>query len=318
MKQLFPQVEAFKTERLKVSATHELYLEQAGNPAGKPIVFLHGGPGAGIQPRYRRYFDPAFYRTVLFDQRGAGKSTPHASLEDNTTWHLVEDMEVIRKHLGIDKWVLFGGSWGSTLALAYAQTYPASVVGLILRGIFLCRPEEIRWFYQEGAHWIFPDEWARYIGIIPEAERGDLVKAYYKRLTSSNEATRVEAARAWSRWEGATVKLIPNPATIHEFEEDQFALSLARTECHFFNHHSFFEARTALLSNMHKINHLPGTIVHGRYDVVCPVKNAFDLHALWPRAKLEVIADAGHLVDEPGITDALLRATEEFKSLFPK
>lgn len=316
MRTFYPEKQLFKTHNLKVDSTHTLYIEEVGNPEGKPIVFLHGGPGGGITSYAHRFFDPSFYRIILFDQRGAGRSTPHASLENNTTWDLVSDMEKIREFLGVDSWVVFGGSWGSTLALSYAETHPTRTRGLILRGIFLCRKEEINWFYQEGASFIFPDEYDKYVAPIPTAERGDLVKAFYKRLTSQDEATRLEAAKAWSVWEGSTLRLIQDPETISKFGADAQAVAMARIECHFFTNNTFFDVDGQLLQNVHKIRNIPTRIVHGRYDVVCPVKNAFDLKKAFPEAVLEVIADAGHAANEPGIVDALVRATDDFKLLY--
>ncbi|MBK9294724.1 MAG: prolyl aminopeptidase [Oligoflexia bacterium] len=311
----FPEIDPYKTHRLKVSRIHELYVEEVGNPKGQPILFLHGGPGAGLSTKHRRFFDPRFYRIILFDQRGSGKSKPHASLEENTTWDLVSDIEKLREFLGIQKWIVFGGSWGSTLALAYSETHPDKVDGLILRGIFLCRKEEINWFYQKGCEWIFPDQWEKYFNFIPENERDDLVKAYYKRLTSSDSKLRLEAARRWSTWEGSTLKLIQDPETVSTFDEEQMALSIARIECHYFINRCWFKTDNQLIENINKIRHIPAVIVHGRYDVVCPVKNAWDLHKAWPEAKLQIISDAGHAADEPGILDALVRATESFKKL---
>ncbi|MBC8031321.1 MAG: prolyl aminopeptidase [Pyrinomonadaceae bacterium] len=312
MKTLYPQIEPYDIGRLKVSPVHELYYEQCGKANGKPAVFLHGGPGGGISPDYRRYFDPEVYRVVLFDQRGAGKSTPHASIEENTTWDLVADIEHLREHLGIDRWQVFGGSWGSTLALAYAETHPARVTELVLRGIFLCRPKEIKWFYQEGASEIFADVWEEYLKVIPEAERDDMVSAYHRRLTSDDAATRVEAARAWSIWEGSTSKLFFDSASIERFADPQFALAFARIECHYFMNNSFFPTDNYLIENVSKIRHIPGRIVQGRYDVVCPMTSAWDLHRAWPEAELRIIQDAGHSITEPGIIDALVDATDYF------
>jgi proline iminopeptidase len=310
---IFPEIEPYNTFRFKVAPNHELYVEEVGNPKGQPVLFLHGGPGAGLSPKHRRFFDPKHYRIVLFDQRGCGKSTPHASLENNTTWDLVADIEKIRAHLKIDKWLVFGGSWGSTLALAYAQTHPSAVTHLVLRGIFMCRKEEIRWFYQEGASFIFPDIWQSYLAQVPASERGDLVSAYYRLLTSPDEQTRLRAAKAWSGWEGSTLKLIPDQQTITSFTADHTAVAVARIECHYFMHNAFFRSETQLLEDVYKIRHIPTVIVHGRYDVVCPVKNAVDLHRVWPEAELNIIPDAGHAVDEPGTASALVRATEAFK-----
>ena len=312
MKTLYPEIEPFDIGRIKVSPVHELYYEQCGNPDGKPVVFLHGGPGGGISADYRRYFDPKIYRIVLFEQRGSGRSTPHASLEDNTTWHLVSDIEQIRNHFGIDKWQVFGGSWGSTLALAYAEKHPDHVTELVLRGIFLCRPKEIRWFYQEGASEIFPDVWEEYLRVIPENERSDMVSAYYRRLTSDDYATRLEAARAWSIWEGSTSKLFFDPAMIEKFADPEFALAFARIECHYFMNNSFFATDNYLIENVGAIRPIPGVIVQGRYDVVCPIVSAWNLHRAWPEADLKIIPDAGHSISESGIIDALVDATDRF------
>lgn len=312
MKTLYPEIKPFDTGRLKVSPVHELYYEQVGNPNGKPALFLHGGPGGGLSPDYRRYFDPRVYRVVLFDQRGSGKSTPHASLEDNTTWHLVEDIEQLREHFGIERWLVFGGSWGSTLALAYAETHPQRVSELVLRGIFLCRPEEIRWFYQEGASWIFPDVWEEYLKVIPENERHDLVNAYHRRLTGADEKARIEAARAWSVWEGSTSKLFFDSDSIERFADTEFALAFARIECHYFVNNVFLPSDNYLIGNVEKIRHIPSVIVQGRYDVVCPIRSAWDLHRAWPEADLRIVPDAGHSISEPGIIDALVDATDTF------
>ena len=312
MKSLYPPLEPFDSGRLKVSDVHELYYEQVGNPNGKPAVFLHGGPGGGLTLDYRRYFDPSVYRLVLFDQRGSGKSTPHASIEDNTTWDLVADIERLREHLGIERWLVFGGSWGSTLALTYSETYPERVTELVLRGIFLCRPKEIKWFYQEGASWLFADVWEEYLKVIPEAERGDMMSAYYRRLTGTDEKAKVEAARAWSIWEGSTSKLFFDSHSIERFADPEFALAFARIECHYFMNNCFFDTDNFLLENVSKIRHIPGVIVQGRYDVVCPMTSAWDLHRAWPEADLQIIQDAGHSISEPGIIDALVRATDRF------
>jgi proline iminopeptidase len=313
MRDLYPEIEPFQQGMLPVSPVHTLYYEQCGNPEGRPVVFLHGGPGGGCTPDYRRFFDPASYRIVLFDQRGAGRSTPHASLEENTTWHLVSDIEHLREHLGVESWVVFGGSWGSTLGLAYAQTHPARVRALILRGIFLCRPKEIRWFYQEGASWIYPDVWEQYRDVIPPEERGDMLAAYYRRLTSDDEAVRIEAARAWSVWEGSTSKLFPDANLIDHFGEPHFAIAFARIECHYFTHNAFFETDNYLVENVGKIRHIPAVIVQGRYDVVCPMTSAWELHRAWPEADLRVIPDAGHSALEPGTRSALVEAADRFR-----
>jgi proline iminopeptidase len=312
---LYPPLTPYATHQLAVSSLHELYVEESGNPAGVPVVFIHGGPGGGCEPWYRQFFDPARYRIVLFDQRGCGRSRPHAELRENTTWDLVEDIERIRRHLGVDRWVVFGGSWGSTLGLAYAQTHPQAVKALILRGIFLLRQAEIRWFYQEGASWMFPDAWAHYLDVIPDAERGDLVAAYYQRLTSDNPQVRRTAARAWSVWEGTTSKLLPSPGAASRFGEDRFAEAFARIECHYFQHRGFFERDDQLLANIDRIRHLPAVIVQGRYDVVCPMKSAWELHQAWPEAEFNIIPDAGHAASEPGTLAALVKAADRFAAL---
>jgi proline iminopeptidase len=311
---LYPEIQPYRTGRLRVSALHELYFEESGNPAGKPVVFLHGGPGGGTEPKYRRYFDPAEYRIILFDQRGCGKSTPFASLEENTTWHLVSDIEALREHLAIDRWQVFGGSWGSTLALAYAETHAARVTELVLRGIFLIRREEIRWFYQEGTSWIYPDAWQEYIGHIPEAERGDLLHAYYRRLTSTDIEVQRAAAKIWSVWEGRTSSLIPNAEIIARTGGSEFSLAFARIEAHYFVHDAWLTGNKALLANVSRIRHIPAVIVQGRYDVVCPVKSAWDLHAAWPEAELCIVPDAGHAASEPGIVHELVSATDRFSA----
>lgn len=308
MHTLYPEIKPYARHQLAVDHPHELYIDESGTPDGLPVLFVHGGPGAGCDAASRRWFDPALYRIVTFDQRGCGRSTPHASLDRNTTWDLVADMERIREHLGIDKWVLFGGSWGSTLSLAYAQTHPERVHALILRGIFLCRPQEIRWFYQEGASRLFPDYWEDYLAPIPVEERHDLVDAFYRRLAGPDQIAQMHAAKAWSIWEGRTATLRPNGHVIERFSEPQRALSIARIECHYFINNAFLE-EDQLLRDMHKIAHIPGVIVHGRYDVVCPLDNAWALNQAWPNSELAIIRDAGHAAGEPGITDALVRAT---------
>jgi proline iminopeptidase len=275
------------------------------------VVFLHGGPGAGCEPYHRQFFDPDVYRIVLFDQRGCGRSKPHASLQDNTTAALVADIETIRKSLDIGKWLVFGGSWGSTLALVYAQTFPERVQGVILRGIFLCRNRDIQWFYQDGASSILPDYWQDYVEVIPEAERNNLVAAYYRRLTGENEVARMAAAKAWSVWEGRASTLLPRPSVIDHFANPLTALSLARTECHYFMHNSFLDD-DQILKQAHRLHGIPGVIIHGRYDVVCPLEQAWLLHEAWPQASLEIIPNAGHSATETGIMDALLRATGNF------
>lgn len=312
MQPTYPAIEPYRTHRLPVDPPHVLYIEECGNPTGIPVLFLHGGPGAGCEPYHRRLFDPAAYRIVLFDQRGAGRSTPHAALEHNTTWDLVADIERIRTLLGVDRWLLFGGSWGSTLALAYAERHPERVHGLVLRGIFLCRPWEIRWFYQEGANRVFPDYWEEFIAPIPHPERDDLLRAHYRRLTGTDETARMECARAWSVWEGRTATLRPNQAVVDFFASPHTALSLARIECHYFAHDTFLKPNQ-LLADAPRLRDIPGIIVHGRYDIVCPLANAWDLHRAWPSATLEVVADAGHSAAEPGIAAALVRATDTMR-----
>ncbi|MCC7404529.1 MAG: prolyl aminopeptidase [Bdellovibrionales bacterium] len=313
--QLFPAIEPYQSGRLKVSDLHEIYFEEVGNPQGKPVVFLHGGPGGGLAPVYRQFFDPKIFRVVLFDQRGSGRSTPHAELKENTTWDLVSDIETLREHLGIDRWLVFGGSWGSTLALAYAETHPARVKGLILRGIFLCRKKEINWFYQEGASAIFPEAWEKYLEPIPKEERHDLVKSYYKRLTGDDRKIRLEAARAWSIWEASTSFLQQDADVIQSFGEDEFATAFARIEAHYFTHGAFFKSDNWLIENVRKIRHIPCEIVHGRYDVVCPIMSAYELHQAWPEAKLHITPDAGHSALEPGNTSKLIEILNCFKEL---
>ncbi|VXB92232.1 Proline iminopeptidase [Luteimonas sp. 9C] len=312
MRQLYPAIEPFDTGMLAVDDRHTLYYEQCGNPKGKPVVLLHGGPGGGCSPKMRSFHDPAKYRIVLFDQRGAGRSTPHADLVDNSTWDLVADIEALRAHLGIDRWQVFGGSWGSTLALAYAQTHPRQVTELILRGIFMLRRWELEWFYQEGASRLFPEAWQQYIAVIPEDERGDLIAAFHARLTSDDEATRLAAARAWSVWEGATSFLHIDADFADSHADAQFALAFARIENHYFTNAGFFEVDDQLLRDAYRMVDIPGVIVHGRYDVVCPVQNAFDLHQVWPKAELVVTPASGHSAFEAENVDALVRATDRF------
>jgi proline iminopeptidase len=311
---LYPPIEPYNTGFLRVSPLHEIYFEESGNPKGKPVLFVHGGPGGGTDPKQRRFFDPSAYRIVLFDQRGCGKSRPHASLEENTTWHLVEDMEALRRHLGIARWLVFGGSWGSSLALAYAQKHPESVTELVLRGIFLLRAQEIRWFYQHGAHTLFPDAWEDFLAPIPPEERGDLVQAYHRRLTGEDARVRQEAARAWSVWEARTSNLVPSEALVAHFGEDAFSLAFARIECHYFVHGAFLRADTQLLDDVPRIRHIPAVIVQGRYDIPCPIESAWALHKAWPEAELKIILDAGHSAYEPGTTHALIEATDRFRS----
>lgn len=314
---LYPEAKLLREGMLDVGDGHQIYYEVSGNPKGKPVVFVHGGPGAGTEPKQRRFFDPERYCIVLFDQRGCGKSTPHASLENNTTWHLVSDMEVLRAHLGIERWQVFGGSWGSTLALAYAETHPSRVTELVLRGIFLLRKHELVWFYQEGCHILFPDAWEKYVAPIPPAERGDMMAAYYKRLTSSDPTVRSEAAKAWSIWEGSTSNLLPNPTLLERMAGDTFADAFARIECHYFVNGGFFDEKNALLANVDRIRHIPTVIVQGRYDVVCPMMSAWDLHRAFPEADFRIVRDAGHSAFEPGIAKELVAATHRFASNVP-
>jgi proline iminopeptidase len=309
MREMYPEIKPYQTHRIAVDAIHTLRVEECGNPAGLPVVFLHGGPGAGLANYHRRFFDPARYRIVLFDQRGAGQSTPFADLTDNTTWHLVADIETIREQLGIERWVVFGGSWGSTLSLAYAQAHPERVLGLVLRGIFLSRPQEIRWFYEEGgASWIRPEKWQRYAAAIPPEERGEMMEAYWRRLTSDDEAVRLAAAQAWGAWEGGSITLEESPATEAAFGKPEIALSLARIEAHYFRHLCWLEP-DQLLRDVAKIRHIPATIVHGRYDIICPPRSAVDLHNAWPEADFHIVL-AGHAASEPAIVDALVQATD--------
>ena len=312
MRSLYPEIEPFDSGMLQVDERHALHYEQCGNPDGKPVVILHGGPGGGCSPKMRQFHDPAKYRIVLFDQRGSGRSTPHADLVDNTTWHLVADIETLREKLGIERWQVFGGSWGSTLALAYAQTHPHRVTELVLRGIFMLRRWELEWFYQEGASRLFPEAWQQYIAAIPEGERHDLISAFHRRLTSDDSATRLAAARAWSVWEGATSFLHYDPAFTAAHEEPEFALAFARIENHYFVHAGFFDADDQLLRDAPRIAHIPGVIVHGRYDVVCPVQNAWDLHRVWPQAQLVITPASGHSAFEAENIDALVQATDRF------
>ncbi|MCG7874832.1 MAG: prolyl aminopeptidase [Candidatus Thiodiazotropha taylori] len=316
MKDLYPAIEPFTSQMLPVGNGHRLYVEQVGKPDGIPVLFLHGGPGAGCEPYHRRFFNPDLYRVVLFDQRGCGHSTPHASLEANTTWDLVGDIERIRQQLNIEQWLLFGGSWGSTLALAYAQSHPDRVTGMVLRGIFLCRDEEISWFYRHGASRVFPDYWEDFIAPIPQQERDDLLHAYHRRLSGENDIDRMAAAKAWSVWEGRTASLHPNPAVVSFFSDPHTALSLARIECHYFVNHAFLRPNQLLLES-DRLADIPGVIVQGRYDLICPMTSAWELHRAWPGSELKVIGDAGHSAAEPGIRSALIEATDRFAKELP-
>ena len=315
MRSLYPDIQPYVKHSIAVDAVHTLYIEECGNPQGLPVVFLHGGPGAGCEPFHRRFFDPQRYRIVLFDQRGCGRSTPHAELAGNDTHALIADIELIRLQLGIERWVVFGGSWGSTLALVYAQCHPQRVLGLVLRGIFLCRPGDIHWFYQDGANHVFPDYWEDFLRPIPEPERAAMVVAYYRRLTGDDEVARMAAAKAWSLWEGRTATLQPSPSVVDHFNAPHTALSLARIECHYFMHNSFLDP-DQIIRDAPRLVAIPGVIVHGRYDMVCPVNQAFALHQAWPEAELRVIAAAGHSASEPGIIDALVSTTDSFAIRF--
>ncbi|HET7587072.1 MAG TPA: prolyl aminopeptidase [Gammaproteobacteria bacterium] len=309
MRDFYPAIEPYNTCRIQVSDIHNLYVEECGSADGIPIVFLHGGPGGGIEAKNRRFFDPERFRIVLFDQRGAGRSTPHAELTDNDTQALVGDIETVRETLGIDRWAVFGGSWGSTLALAYAEAHPDRVVDLILRGIFLCRRSDLEWFYQEGASHIFPDHFEDFLAPIPEAERGDMMQAYYRRLTDDDPEVRHRAAEAWSLWEGRCSTLLPNDDVVSFFSNPDVALAIARIECHYFVNDIFMRPNQ-LIEEAGRLADIPGTIVQGRYDVVCPADGAWALHRAWPKARFEFVADAGHASTEPGIRTALLNATD--------
>ena len=315
MKQLYPKIEPYNQFDLKVSDLHTIHIEESGNINGKPVIFLHGGPGGGIEPVYRQYFDPEKWRIIVFDQRGCGQSTPHAELQENTTWDLIADIEKIRQHLEIDKWVVFGGSWGSTLSLSYAITHPDRCKALVLRGIFMIRKKEINWFYQDGTSNIYPDAWEHYLRPIPEDERHDLVAAYYKRLTSNDDSVRIEAAKAWSIWEASTSKLIQSGESIHAFEDAKVAEAFARIECHYFINRGFFDTDEWLLENVDKIRHIPTVIVQGRYDVVCPMISAWELHRAFPEADFEIVQDAGHSMTEKGIAAKLVEYTDKFSEL---
>lgn len=310
---LYPRIDPYNDGFLKVSDLHTIHYEQCGNPDGQPVVVVHGGPGGGKKPDDRRYFDPEVYRIVLFDQRGCGRSTPHAELEGNTTWELVSDMEQLRAHLGIDRWQVFGGSWGSALGLAYAITHPECVTGLVLRGIFTLRRKELVWFYQSGADAIYPDQWENYRNQIPADERDDMIAAYYRRLTSDDAAVRVAAARAWSTWEGATLSLLADPGRVSDFAEEAFAVAFARIECHYFVNGGFFDSDDWIIANVDRIRQIPGVMVQGRYDVVTPMMTAWDLHKAWPEADFRVVPNAGHAGSETGIVDELVRATDRFR-----
>jgi proline iminopeptidase len=316
MPTLYPDIKPYATHRLRVEAPHELHVEECGIPDGIPVLFVHGGPGAGCTPKHRCFFDPTVYRIVLFDQRGCGRSTPHAELRGNNTQALVSDIEAIRNFLGIDRWLLFGGSWGSTLSLVYAETHPERVLGLILRGIFLCRRQDLHWFYQEGASHVFPDYWQSFLAPVPVAERSDMIRAYHKLLTGANELARMGAAKAWSGWEAQCSTLKPDPALFEQFTDPRMALALARIEAHYFINDCFLRPNQ-IIEDAHRLAGIPGVIVHGRYDMVCPFDNAYALSEAWPDAELRIIRDAGHSAMEPSITDALIRATDRFARELP-
>lgn len=314
LRSFYPEVEPFDSGMLDVGDGHSIYWERVGTRGAKPAVFLHGGPGAGASPNHRRVFDPDKYDVMLFDQRGCGRSTPHASLEANTTWHLVADIERLREMMGVEKWQVFGGSWGSTLALAYAESHPERVSELIVRGIYTLTKAELDWYFQFGVSEMFPDKWERFISIIPEAERNDLMGAYRKRLTSSDRAVQLEAAKAWSLWEGETITLLPDPSLSDLHSEDEFAIAFARIENHYFVHGGWLD-EGQLLREAHRLRGIPGVIIHGRYDMPCPLRAAWELHRAWPEAEFHIIEGAGHAFSEPGILDRLVRATDQFASL---
>jgi proline iminopeptidase len=311
---LYAPIEPFRRGRLPVTGGHDLYFEECGNPNGRPVLIVHGGPGGGSNPTMRRYHDPARYRIILLDQRGCGRSTPHASLEANTTWDLIEDMERLRRHLVIEKWQVLGGSWGSTLALAYAETHPERVSALILRGIFLMRRAELRWFYQEGANWLYPDAYEAFAAGVPAEERGNMIEAYHRRLTSPDAFVRLEAARRWSVWEGSTLALHQDAERIKSFSNDAYALAFARIECHYFINNGFFSRDDEILHNIGRIRHIPCVIAHGRYDVVTPLRSAWELSRKWPEADLRIVTDAGHAMTEPGIVHELISASRRLSS----
>lgn len=310
---LYPDIEPFRTGTLQVSSNHALYFEEAGNPQGAPVVFLHGGPGAGIGPKHRRFFDPAHYRVILFDQRGAGRSQPHAELAENTTEHLLADIEMLRRMAGVEKWLVFGGSWGSLLGLCYAIRWPERVSGLILRGVFLGRPREVRWLFQEGASNVFPETYERFLGPIPAAEQGDLISAYHKRLVSEDPVERLRAAQAWSLWEASVCKLLPDEAFLREMSGDKQALALARLENHYCGNGLFLPSPNHVLENADRLAGIRTRIVHGRYDMACPVESAWALHRALPRSEIRIVPDAGHSATEPGIMRELVRATDDFR-----
>jgi proline iminopeptidase len=311
LRTFYPEIEPFASGKLDVGDGHSVYWERVGTPGAKPAVFLHGGPGGGLSPSQRRAFDPARYDVLLFDQRGCGRSTPFASLEANTTWHLVADIERLREMMGVDRWLVFGGSWGSTLALAYAQTYPERVAELVLRGIFTLRRDELLWYYQHGASLLFPDKWERFLAPIPEIERDDLMSAYHRRLTGADRETRLVAAKAWAQWEGETITLLPEPDVSNAFYEDHYATAFARIENHYFVHGGWLE-EGQLIRDVGKLRDIPAVIVQGRYDIACPTATAWDLHKAWPEAEFVMVEGAGHAFSQPGILHQLVMATDRF------
>ena len=311
LRTLYPPIEPYETGMLDVGDGHQVHYERCGTKGAKPAVFLHGGPGGGISPEHRRQFDPERYDLLLFDQRGCGKSTPYASLEANTTWHLVADIERLRELVGVDKWLVFGGSWGSTLALAYAETHPDRVSELVVRGIYTCTRAELEWYYRFGVSEMFPDKWEKFVALIPESERGDLLAAYHQRLTGDEEELQIAAARAWSLWEGETITLLPDPKLAEQHDDPHFALAFARIETHYFMHGCWLEPNQ-LLRDAGRLKGIPGTIVHGRYDMPCPARYAWQLHQAWPEADLRLVEGAGHAYSEPGILDQLIRATDRY------
>ena len=315
MEILYPEIEPYNEFSLQVSKIHTIHIEESGNPLGKPVIFLHGGPGGGIEPIYRRFFNPRKWRIIIFDQRGCGKSIPHAEIKENTTWDLVSDIEKIRKFLNVKKWVVFGGSWGSTLSLSYAISFPDKCKGLILRGIFMIRKKEINWFYQEGASYIYPDEWENFIKPIPKDEHNNLLAAYYKRLTSTQKKIRIEAAKAWSIWEASTSKLFQSKNYLHHFEDSSIAEAFARIECHYFINKGFFSSDEWILENCNIIKNLPIVIIQGRYDIVCPMISAWELKRALPNADFEIIQNAGHSMTEEGIAKSLMKYTEKFADI---
>ncbi|WP_263082030.1 prolyl aminopeptidase [Endozoicomonas sp. Mp262] len=317
MHTLYPAIKPYATHRLQVDAIHDIYLEECGTPDGIPVLFVHGGPGAGSSEQDRRFFDPERYRIILFDQRGCNRSKPHAELQNNSTAELVTDIETIREFLKIERWILFGGSWGSTLSLVYAQQHPKTVMAMVLRGIFLGREQDFQWLYQSGANRIFPDNWSHFIELIPEAEQDNMVEAYHKRLFGEDELARMNAAKHWSAWEGGIATLRPNQDVMDHFSDPHLALSLSRIECHYFKHKAWLQDKP-ILSRMKMIARIPAVVIHGRYDMICPLDNATALVEQWPEAELQVIRDAGHVAIEPGIIDALVRATDQFAQKFEK